>query len=70
MNHITALTSSSFGFIIYRCFQNETKVDEKGIQLSQLELGGNKMGVREINYLGDFVTSYPPLVSIVSIFIS
>ena len=70
MHHITALTSSSFGFTIYRCFQNETIVDEKGIQLSQLELGGNKMGVREINYLGDFVTSYPPLVSIVSIFIS
>ena len=41
-------------------------MDEKSIELSQLELGGNKMGVREINYLGDFVTSYPPLVSIVS----
>ena len=40
---------------------------EPAIELSQLELGGNKLAAREISYLGDFITEYPPLVSIVSI---
>ena len=40
---------------------------EPAIELSQLELGGNKLEAREISYLGDFITEYPPLVSIVSI---
>ena len=39
---------------------------EPAIELSQLELGGNKLEAREISYLGDFITEYPPLVSIVS----
>ena len=53
--------------LILRYFQNENKVEENDPELAQLELGGNKLGVREITYLFDFVASYPPLVSIVSI---
>ena len=61
----------SYTDIIRSTFQEGTtdpsdQEKEPAIELSQLELGGNKLEAREISYLGDFITEYPPLVSIVS----